>query len=465
MKNKKYKVCLLIFSASLLLTNSVIRVHAQEKTEGISLQDLSAFTSPGKSWSIVQDVNASVDIPNKLTTINGSGNILVNLPSKKVKGTDLFTKTEYGDVELELKFLMSKSGNSGIYLQGRYEVQLEDSWNLSTITSASNGGIYNLISPRVNATKAPGLWQDLKISFQAPRFNSAGEKTENARILKVELNGVVVQDNVELFKPTPGSVSNKEVSKATLRIQGDHGAIAFKDLVIRDLKEKVENDNERFAADPILVDASENTILRSFIDLDNKIRVVHAVSVGTPKNLHYTYDMDYGMLVQVWRGGFLDATPMWDGRGNGTSVPLGAVQRFGKPLLGVAKLVSAQATWPSDTVGTQYKPKGYTVDADENPTFTYQIYGSKVTDAIRVSNDGRGLVREINVDDSNVLYFRLASAKNIVETSKGTFIVGDKEYYLRVDNPKKDKTILREVDGGMELIVPINGQFNYSIIL
>ena len=68
--------------------------------------------------------------------------------------------------------------------------------------------------------------------------------------------------------------------------------------------------------DPILVEATENTLLRSFMDLpvnqeSGGYRVTHSVNVGSPLNVHYTYDMDYGNLVQLGRGGFLDATPMW----------------------------------------------------------------------------------------------------------------------------------------------------------
>src|SRR5690606_35827136 len=68
-------------------------------------------------------------------------------------------------------------------------------------------------------------------------------------------------------------------------------------------------------ADPIFVNATQNTVLRSFIDLPDKTRVTHSVSVGTPQKVHYTYDLDNGALVQVWRGEFFDSTPMWHDRG------------------------------------------------------------------------------------------------------------------------------------------------------
>lgn len=433
-------------------------------SDPVTLQDLTAFNQPGKSWQMAGNVYGNISEKNELAVSSGSG-ILVNNPSRRVKGEDLFTKAELGDIELELDYLLPSNGNSGIYLQGRYEVQLFDSWEENQITSASNGGIYNVVPPRVNASKAPGLWQNLKIGFQAPRFDASGNKTENARLLYVLINGVLVQENVELAGPTQGAISKDEVAKAPLRIQGDHGAVALRNITINELDNKADgNNNNRNAKDPILLDAPVTTILRSFMNLDNREKSVHAVSVGSPQGVHYTYDMDYGALVQVWRGDFLDTTPMWDGRGNGTSTPRGAVQRFGKPVLSLAKLADNQSAWPVDTAGTQFRQKGYAVNADNQPTFKYLIYGTEVEDFVQARNDGKGFNRIIRVKDADGLSLRLASASKIEETSRGSYIIGDKEYYLNLDNAKSNKPFIRNVDGGQELIVPVRGEISYTIL-
>jgi hypothetical protein len=123
----------------------------------------------------------------------------------------------------------------------------------------------------------------------------------------------------------------------------------------------MRNVSSNDAVDPILINATENVILRSFSDLPGGIRVTHGIGVGSIEQLHYTYDADKGMIVQIWRGGFLDATPMWHERGDGSSKPAGSVQYFGKPAPGIAKLATADAAWPADTNGTAYKPKGYTL--------------------------------------------------------------------------------------------------------
>ena len=93
-------------------------------------------------------------------------------------------------------------GNSGVYLQGRYEVQVLDSFGLAGEDNEC-GGIYQVSRPRVNMTLPPLQWQTYDIDFTAARFDSAGEKTANAR-LTVRHNGVLIHDDLELPGTTGG---------------------------------------------------------------------------------------------------------------------------------------------------------------------------------------------------------------------------------------------------------------------
>ncbi|QCR23509.1 DUF1080 domain-containing protein [Pontibacter sp. SGAir0037] len=577
----------------------------------VPLHDLSFFQNPGKSWQLAADVTADLGKANILHPAKGTG-VLVNMPSKN-KGQDLVSVAEYGDVDLELDFMMAKGSNSGVYLQGRYEIQLEDSWGKSNRSASSNGGVYERwdesrpkglqgfqgYAPRQNVSRAPGLWQHLKVSFQAPRFDASGNKTENAKLLRVELNGVTIHENVELFGPTRGAISNTEKATGPLRFQGDHGAVAFRNILISHftkprpvltnlaytihggrydqsrqyrnlppeaegpsgiltsnlaykskqflvrytgtlqikdagdytfnlntpggagmvsinnkevvpmnewdskgsttlpagnipfellytkymdwaapvlnlkvsgpgLREFIISDTEvglSDVVDPILVDAQDKPVLRSFMDIPGNYRVTHAVSVGSPAQLHYTYDMDHGALVQLWRGGFIDATPMWHERGDGSSRPVGSVKHFGKPTLSIAKLTSEQAAWATDTTGSSYRQKGYSLTTDEQPTFLYEAYGVNVQDAIRVLENGQGLRREVNVQNNGAgLYMRLAEGSKIEEMPKGMYLVDDKAYYVKIEDAGGARPVVRTVAGRQELIIPVKGKVAYSIL-
>jgi len=442
----------------------------------IELKDLSAFRNPGNSWSLAENVVADLNGENVLKATKGEG-ILVNQSSAKKAGSDLFTVNEYGNVAVELDYLTTKGANSGIYLQGNYEIQIDDAWGLRNATSSNNGGIYQRwddskpeaekgfggVAPRQNASKAPGLWQHIKIVFQAPKFDASGKKTQNAKVISVVLNGVTIHENVELFGATRGA-AGAEKATGPLRLQGDHGSVAFRNIVITALSDIPKSD-QRGGADPIYIEAASNNMIRSFVDVQPGVRSVHAISVGGPEKTAYSYDLDNGTLLQGWHGDFIDATPMWDGRGNGTSRALGSVTRFTqKPVLAISKLANAQDKWVADTAGTGFRTRGYVLDKQERPAFKYNIYGTTVTDAVKVMENGQGLTREITIDNaSKDLYFLLATASNIEEVSKGLYLVDDKSYYIQLADGTA-KPIIRDVNGKKEMVVAIGSKLNYTIL-
>ena len=76
------------------------------------------------------------------------------------------------------------------------------------------------------------------IDFRAPRFDAAGNKIENARFIKVELNGQVLHKNLEMPKQTPAGVTGKEVPLGPIMFQGDHGPVAYRNIKITELCEE-----------------------------------------------------------------------------------------------------------------------------------------------------------------------------------------------------------------------------------
>jgi hypothetical protein len=144
---------------------------------------------------------------------------------------DLYTEAKFADCTVQVEFMIPKGSNSGVYLMGEYEVQILDSFGKKKVGPGDMGGLYGAAAPKVNACKAPGEWQKFVIDFKAPRFKE-GKKVENARFVKVTLNGEVIHDDVEMKSQTPGGLTGKEVPEGPVLIQGDHGPIAIRTVKI-----------------------------------------------------------------------------------------------------------------------------------------------------------------------------------------------------------------------------------------
>jgi len=203
----------------------------------LDLTSLESFESPPDNWQMAGDVYMDSFQDLHVETLDGAG-VLVNT-AEGDQPQDIFTSWEHGDIDLSLEFMMAKESNSGIYLQGRYEVQLFDSWGVDVPTFSDLGGVYQWwedgrgvggTAPNVNAARAPGVWQHMEIKFRAPRFNDQGQKIENARLDEVIVNGKVIHTDLELIHPTGGAISNEEAPRGPLRIQGDHGPVAIRNI-------------------------------------------------------------------------------------------------------------------------------------------------------------------------------------------------------------------------------------------
>jgi hypothetical protein len=128
-----------------------------------------------------------------------------------------------------------KGANSGIYVMGEYEVQVLDSFGKEKLGGGDMGAVYGAAPPAVNACKPPGEWQKYVIDCQAPKFDGDGKKVANAILLKVELNGQRLHENLEMKGPTPAGVTGKEAADGPLMFQGDHGPVAYRNISITPL--------------------------------------------------------------------------------------------------------------------------------------------------------------------------------------------------------------------------------------
>lgn len=181
-------------------------------------------------WSVGTAAVSAADP--KLLVVKPGGAEMVNAPAKFGEGVDIYSQARFGDCRIELELMVPKDSNSGVYVMGEYEVQVLDSFGRDKMGDGDIGAIYSAAAPSINASKKPGEWQKFVIDFQAPRFDAAGNKTANARFLRVELNGKVLHQNLEMKGATPGGVTGKEAAEGPIMFQGNHGPVAYRNIRI-----------------------------------------------------------------------------------------------------------------------------------------------------------------------------------------------------------------------------------------
>lgn len=141
------------------------------------------------------------------------------------------------------------------------------------------------------------------------------------------------------------------------------------------------------------------------------------------------------------------------------------MQQLSSPVLSLARLPSATAPWVSDTAASGFRPKGYVLDEQGLPSFRYQAWGTSVEDAVRPLADGKGIRREVRVQNpSDGLMLRLAEGATIEYLDKGRYLVDGKSYYLQMEETSGAKPLLRRVGERQELVVPVRDRLVYSIL-
>lgn len=156
------------------------------------------------------------------------------------------TREQFGDVQLHLEWSAptpasdsgQNRGNSGVFLMGRYEVQVLDSWENPTYADGQAGSVYGQFPPEANPIRAPGEWNSYDIVFHRPRFDGQGRVTSPARVT-VFFNGVLVHDEQNLLGPTSHgrrSAYDDHASALPITLQ-DHGQkVRFRNIWVRRLE-------------------------------------------------------------------------------------------------------------------------------------------------------------------------------------------------------------------------------------
>lgn len=199
-------------------------------------------------------------------------------------------------------------------------------------------------------------------------------------------------------------------------------------------------------------------LIRSFVMFEGAKRT-HAISVGSPEGVHFSYDLDRAAILYAWHGEFADVTEMFHERGEPQLLEAKGVkvQFFGKPS--VALLSNAEAIFPENIdVYKELIFKSYQLDNLGYPTFNYELNGQKFSQHIFPSKEN-GL--EVSIDAANTtnLYHKIAEATSIETIGKGVYQVG--KYYIRLN--ATDKPMVRKSPKGQELLIKLDKKINYSI--
>jgi len=203
---------------------------------GRNLDEWKTKESSGKAdkW-VVGKAEVSPDDPKMLINAGGRGE-MINLSPEHGASQDIYSKAKFGDSLIEVQVMVPQGSNSGVYVMGEYEIQVLDSWGHEKMGGGDMGAIYGASPPKVNASKKPGQWQQYVIDFRAPKFDSSGKKTEKAELVKVVLNDKILHEKLKMDQQTPGGVTGKEAATGPLMFQGNHGPVAYRNIIITECK-------------------------------------------------------------------------------------------------------------------------------------------------------------------------------------------------------------------------------------
>ncbi len=208
---------------------------------------------------------------------------------------------------------------------------------------------------------------------------------------------------------------------------------------------------ERGDNNRLLVEGGDEVIhLRGFSQHSNG-KMTHTLSIGHPEGVHYTYDTRCNVLVKTWRGQFADVTQMWLGRGEEQVLsPLNAALEFELDE-GMAVLSSSKSKWPPMK---ENNSRGYTIDAQSRPVFSYAKEGIEVSD--RVIPEKGQIHRELNfISDKKKknTFFKIGSGDEIERMPNGMFAIGN-QYFVDLLE-EADRAFIRVSGSETELLIPV----------
>jgi hypothetical protein len=208
---------------------------------------------------------------------------------------------------------------------------------------------------------------------------------------------------------------------------------------------------------PIFVNPGASPrMLRAFVKYKGDgPTLTQTIGLGHPGGVNYVFDLQSAQLLAAWRGDFVDATPMWNNRGNGSFKPYGAtLWRFlGQPI---AQLADSSTPFPTTYSITE---KGYRIDPETQlPIFMHQYRGVEIETHIEPDPEHKYLIQTLhfsNVETEN-WYVKLAEGE-VKKMPDGSFAIADQTHYINILSDQKP--VIRKIEGKTELLLPVEGNF------
>src|SRR4030095_1752106 len=190
---------------------TAVRAPALDRKGGQPAKTITLFNGQDLSGWKVRDAK-------KADSWRDVDGVMENTP----RGTDIITEQKFSDFRLRVEFKMIEKSNSGVYLRGRYEVQIEDNYGMEP-ESHRIGGIYGFLTPASNPSKKAGEWQTFDITLIG-------------RTVTVALNEKTIIDKVEIPGITGGALDSNEGEAGPIMLQGDHEKIHYRNITITPIK-------------------------------------------------------------------------------------------------------------------------------------------------------------------------------------------------------------------------------------
>ncbi len=182
-----------------------------------------------------------------MSAFNNAQNWVVKDGYAEVHGGTATTKQAFGSCHIHLEWASPEKvsghgqgrGNSGVYIMGKYEVQILDSYENETYFDGQCASIYKQSPPLKNVCRKPGEWQSYDITFTAPKFDEKGNVTRKARLTVVQ-NGVTVQDDFELWGETSWrrpSTYQPHADKLPLSLQDHWNPVRFRNIWVQEIED------------------------------------------------------------------------------------------------------------------------------------------------------------------------------------------------------------------------------------